>query len=117
MSKYVRRPVTVDAWQITADTFEADHPNPEHQRGVTYNPLNHTVFVQTAEGTMRAGIGDWIVRGIAGELYPVKGALFAHLYRKPRIHSWVFEYFIPIAGGASIGFLVMLIAIGVLRAS
>lgn len=117
MSKYVRRPVTVDAWQITPCTFEADHPNLEHQSGVTYNPLNRTVFVQTAEGTMRAGLGDWIVKGVAGELYPVKGELFGRLYRKPRIPFWVYEYFIPIAGGLSVGFLVMLLAIGVLKLS
>lgn len=40
------------------------------------------VLVRTLEGVVSAEQGDWIVRGIAGELYPVRGDIFADTYEK-----------------------------------
>ena len=40
------------------------------------------VYIQTLEGQMTAGIEDWIICGIAGELYPCKDAIFRELYDK-----------------------------------
>ena len=39
-----------------------------------------TWAIRTSEGTMIAGPGDWIIRGIHGELYPCKGEIFAATY-------------------------------------
>lgn len=36
--------------------------------------------IKTPEGEMRADIGDWIIRGINGELYPCKPDIFAATY-------------------------------------
>jgi hypothetical protein len=36
--------------------------------------------IDTLEGTMRASPGDWIIRGVAGELYPCKPGIFAQTY-------------------------------------
>ena len=36
--------------------------------------------IETLEGTMRAEPGDWIVRGVMGEFYPVKPAIFEQTY-------------------------------------
>lgn len=36
--------------------------------------------IKTLEGWLLASPGDWIVRGIAGELYPVKPEIFAAIY-------------------------------------
>jgi hypothetical protein len=38
------------------------------------------VTIDTLEGTMRADVGDWIIRGIQGEFYPVKPDIFAATY-------------------------------------
>ena len=38
------------------------------------------LFIQTLEGTHRADPGDWIIRGIKGELYPCKPDIFAATY-------------------------------------
>lgn len=43
----------------------------------------HATFVliiETKEGPMRASIGDWIIRGIKGELYPCKPDIFDKSY-------------------------------------
>lgn len=36
--------------------------------------------IHTLEGTMRADIGDWIVRGVNGEFYPCKPDIFEQTY-------------------------------------
>lgn len=36
--------------------------------------------IKTLEGVMRADEGDWIIRGVRGELYPCKPDIFAVTY-------------------------------------
>ena len=36
--------------------------------------------IVTLEGTMRASLGDWIIRGVKGELYPCKPDIFEATY-------------------------------------
>ena len=38
------------------------------------------VFIETLEGTMRADPGDYIIKGVNGELYPCKPDIFAKTY-------------------------------------
>lgn len=38
------------------------------------------IYIYTLEGTMRADVGDWIIRGTRGEFYPCKPDVFAHKY-------------------------------------
>lgn len=39
-----------------------------------------TLLIKTLEGQMRAGVGDWIIRGVKGEIYPCKPDIFAATY-------------------------------------
>ncbi len=39
-----------------------------------------SLYIGTAEGEMRASPGDWIIRGVKGELYPCKPDIFAATY-------------------------------------
>ena len=36
--------------------------------------------VRTLEGTMRAEVGDWLIRGVKGEVYPCKNDIFEATY-------------------------------------
>jgi hypothetical protein len=36
--------------------------------------------IETLEGTMTASLGDWIIKGVAGEFYPCKPDIFALTY-------------------------------------
>jgi hypothetical protein len=36
--------------------------------------------VITLEGVMRCGVGDWLIRGVKGELYPCKPDIFEATY-------------------------------------
>ena len=36
--------------------------------------------IDTLEGCMEASPGDWIIRGVAGEFYPIKDSIFRETY-------------------------------------
>ncbi len=38
------------------------------------------VIIHTLEGDMKANIGDWIIKGVNGELYPCKPDIFEKTY-------------------------------------
>jgi hypothetical protein len=38
------------------------------------------LIIGTLEGPHRASPGDWIIRGIQGEMYPIKPEIFAETY-------------------------------------
>jgi len=78
--KYRKKPVVIDAVQLTAAHFDQPHPNSLHIPGVVYDPLQRCAFITTMEGTMRAELGDWIITGIKGERYPVKDEIFRMTY-------------------------------------
>lgn len=40
------------------------------------------LLIGTLEGVMEAGAGDWIIRGVKGELYPIKDNIFKMTYEE-----------------------------------
>ncbi|MBE7361552.1 hypothetical protein INS20_02245 [Staphylococcus haemolyticus] len=38
------------------------------------------MYIETLEGTMTASLGDYIVKGVDGEFYPVKPEIFEKTY-------------------------------------
>lgn len=58
--------------------LEGEKPAPES--GVSIDPSDGSLLIATLEGVMKAKPGDWIVRGIHGEFYPVKDAIFQATY-------------------------------------
>ena len=43
---------------------------------------HQAIFIETLEGTMFARGGDWIVKGVKGEFYPVAPDVFAETYEE-----------------------------------
>jgi len=80
MNKYRKKPVVIEAVQVTDATFDGRHPNPEHVEGLAYDPILRQVIIETLEGTMRASLGDWIIKGVKGEFYPCKPDIFEATY-------------------------------------
>lgn len=39
-------------------------------------------FIETLEGTMKANVGDYIICGLSGELYPCKPDIFKKSYEE-----------------------------------
>ncbi|WP_346893545.1 hypothetical protein [Clostridium sp. UBA871] len=38
------------------------------------------IIIHTLEGDMKAEVGDWIIKGVNGELYPCKPDIFKKTY-------------------------------------
>lgn len=74
MTQYRKKPVVIEAWQNVAGAPQAPHWLQGH--GEYGAPL----IISTLEGMMRADPGDWIIRGVKGELYPCKPDIFAATY-------------------------------------
>ncbi|TAN04914.1 MAG: hypothetical protein EPN36_07350 [Rhodanobacteraceae bacterium] len=77
MEKYRKKPVEIEAVQFVSGT---DPCIP----GVRYYPRVgigvECCYMDTPEGKMRATPGDWIIRGVKGELYPCSPEVFAITY-------------------------------------
>lgn len=78
--KFKKKPIVVEAIQITEEWFSGDHPNPLHPVGVTMYPVDKTVDINTLEGVMIGRVGDWIITGVNGEKYPCKPDVFEKTY-------------------------------------
>ena len=57
--KYTKIPVTIEAYQTEEE-----------------------IYIETLEGTMKADKGDWIIKGVKGEIYPCKPDVFKMTYEK-----------------------------------
>lgn len=81
--KFRKKPVVIEAYQFTQNT-DARNPRPDwFQDAVTRDEVTthpDCAFIHTLEGTMRAELGDWVIRGVKGELYPCKPDIFAQTY-------------------------------------
>jgi hypothetical protein len=82
VAKYRKRPVVIDAVQFTGhnDSEIAEFVGKNgHDPVIAFGP---TWEIHTLEGTMTANVGDWIIRGVAGEFYPCKPAIFDATYEE-----------------------------------
>lgn len=79
MPLYRKRPVTIEAIQFRSG--EQDHAfSKDVIAGNVRYTEEGTMLIKTLEGTMEAKSGDWIIRGVKGELYPCKPDIFAATY-------------------------------------
>jgi hypothetical protein len=76
--KYKKKPLVIDAFRFRKD------PYPDwftekigDQSIITYGNF---LIIRTLEGEMMAERGDYIVRGIEGEVYPCKPRIFEATY-------------------------------------
>ena len=80
MPLYRKKPVTIEARLLTRENFDTvgewagvaecwglDAPIP-------------ALHIRTLEGTMKACLGDWVIKGVQGEFYPVKDPIFRETY-------------------------------------
>ena len=89
--KFRKKPVVIDAIQLTVDAFA----DVENFIGCTSNSRHYInerdflkktnpvgLFIKTLEGNMLASINDYIIKGVSGEFYPCKPDIFAATYEK-----------------------------------
>lgn len=89
--KFRKRPVVIEAFQYQAHGTARDNwptwfheawEKPSQAKGAAYcrNDGELRTFITTLEGTHEVRVGDWIIRGIQGELYPCKSDIFDATY-------------------------------------
>lgn len=95
MALYRKKPVVVEAIRFDAYTMALSpwRGAPKGgevwqwlvERGADFDldqiePGPAFLVIRTLEGPMRAHVGDWIIKGIKGELYPCKPDIFEATY-------------------------------------
>lgn len=85
--KFRKKPVVIEAWQVTPDDGQTRQLPPQWLvAALTSEPPvaialpDGGLTIKTLEGDHRANVGDWIIRGVKGELYPCKPDIFAATY-------------------------------------
>jgi hypothetical protein len=48
--------------------------------GIYPSCYKKTMVIETLEGNMTANVGDYIIKGVKGEFYPCKPAIFEQTY-------------------------------------
>lgn len=92
--RWTKKPVTIEAWQLTEEIalnyWENKVLPPFGCKSISgeYNKNTKVVRdayfnIDTLEGSMKASLGDWIIRGIKGEIYPCKPDIFSATYTLP----------------------------------
>ena len=77
--KYRKKPVVIDAIQWTGDNL-TEIATLGGAREYEQEFLSDNLIIHTLEGNMQAGKGDWIIKGVKGELYPCKPDIFEMTY-------------------------------------
>jgi hypothetical protein len=87
MSRYRKKPVEIDAFRWTGGPDQTEDPEwicdalrSGDVRFADPGTPECTMLIETLEGTMTARMGDWIIRGTQGEIYPCKPKIFEQIY-------------------------------------
>ena len=85
--RYRKKPVVVEAWEFTRESLtNIESWVRKYSDAITlvsqYGGEVLYIEIETLEGTMRADLGDYIIRGVEGEFYPCKPNIFEQTYEK-----------------------------------
>lgn len=94
MAKYRKKPIVIEAFQLTNRTRASNENWPQwlHEAWQERRDTVGAVFpyvtgsgvgplgIFTLEGTHKCEIGDWIIQGVNKELYPCKADIFEKTY-------------------------------------
>lgn len=94
--KYRKKPIIIEAFQYDGDLINSkgeyyipDWAIKAHEEGILAYGLETDeefsfcdLFIETPEGIMRVGVGDYVIQGVNGEIYPCKPDIFEKSYDK-----------------------------------
>ena len=79
--RFIKRPLVIEAFKFGTD----DQPEWSEHSGkviIVVSPNRVCAYIDTLEGRMTAEIGDYIIKGIKGEIYSCKADIFEETYDK-----------------------------------
>ena len=93
--KYRKKPIVIEAFRYNGDLMYSKdiHYVPDwvvsaYGEGVLYyqtsqdETMPSELFIRTLEGVFRVSVGDYIIQGVNGELYPCKPDIFEQTYEE-----------------------------------
>ena len=81
MPKFRKKPVEIEAMQFTEESKNQVFNWITCNRHADFDGEGKpTLIIGTLEGDHLAKLGDWIIRGVAGEFYPCKPDIFEATY-------------------------------------
>lgn len=88
--KYRKKPVVIEAFKFYVDPMPDWFMDKVTSNEVVLKNCDHSRFgideayceIETLEGVMKANGGDFIIKGVKGELYPCKSDIFEATYEK-----------------------------------
>lgn len=93
--KFRKKPIVVEAFLLTKDMLSvinnyfrlsysvASLKREKYKQG-GIKLIKDGLLIKTLEGDIKANIGDWIIKGINGEIYPCKPDIFEKTYEKTK---------------------------------
>lgn len=78
--RYRKKPVVIEATQVDTLDYDGMCAIVDWCSGRAVDDGDAVIAIDTLEGTMLAGHGDWIIRGVQGEFYPCKPGIFDATY-------------------------------------
>ena len=95
MAKYRKKPVEIEAFQYDGDLINSsgEYYVPKwavvayRSQIMYYGSLKECsppceLFIRTLEGVHHVSVGDYVIQGVKGELYPCKPDIFDMTYEK-----------------------------------
>jgi hypothetical protein len=76
MAKYRKKPVVIEAFKLGRDGYPIWTQNTD----AFVSLEDGSASIQTLEGVLHASLGDYIIQGVKGELYPCKPDIFEATY-------------------------------------
>ncbi len=78
--RYRKKPVVIEAFRLGFDDEPSWYTDAVEAGAAGQSIDERMWFVVTLEGKLYAQRGDWIIRGVQGELYPCKPDIFEQTY-------------------------------------
>lgn len=79
--RWRKKPVVIEAWRFDPACPPTWVPSWLSLNEMRYNATGQMILpINTLEGVMVANVGDWIIRGVKGEIYPCKADIFEATY-------------------------------------
>lgn len=88
MGKYRKKPVVIEAFKWLGSVEQKEEPTWIVEAIKSGNvwieqnlgELSPRMYIKTLEGIHEANVGDYIIQGIKGELYPCRADIFRETY-------------------------------------
>lgn len=86
MANYRKKPVVIDAYQIPPDDDQTrELPPPWLLKEIAEGGIwerGDSWSIKTDTGVQLAAVGDWVIRGVVGEVYACSDSVFKATYEK-----------------------------------